>query len=45
LNVNRVHDVKQTEIMSEPSACEVEMAIQKLKRCKSRGIDEKFQQT
>ena len=44
LNVNQVYDVKQTAIVPKPSAFEVEMAIEKLKRYKSRGTDEKFQQ-
>jgi hypothetical protein len=30
--------------VSKPRAFEVEMAIEKLKRYKSRGTDEKFQQ-
>jgi hypothetical protein len=46
LNVHGVKDVRQTEIhtaeplVPEPSACEVEMAIEKLKRKKSPGIDQ-----
>ena len=41
-----VNDVRQTELhtaeplVAEPSAFEVEMAIEKLKRCKSPGIDQ-----
>jgi len=41
-----VNDVRQTEIhtaeplVPEPSAFEVEMAIKKLKRCKSPRIDQ-----
>jgi hypothetical protein len=46
LNVHGVKDVGQTEIhtaeplVPEPSVSEVEMAIEKLKRHKSPGIDE-----
>jgi hypothetical protein len=46
LNVHAVNDVTQTEIhtegplVPEPSASEVEMAIEKLKRHKSPGIDQ-----
>jgi hypothetical protein len=46
LNVNGVNDVRQTEIhtaeplVPEPSDSEVEMAIEKLKRHKSPGIDQ-----
>jgi hypothetical protein len=46
LNVHGDNDVKQTEIhtaeplLPEPSAFEVEMAIEKLKRYKSPGIDQ-----
>jgi hypothetical protein len=46
LNVHGDKDVKQTEIhtaeplVPEPSAFEVEMAIEKLKRYKSPGIDQ-----
>jgi hypothetical protein len=46
LNVHGVNDVKQTEIhtseplLPEPSAFEVELAIEKLKRHKSPGIDQ-----
>jgi hypothetical protein len=46
LNVLGDNDVKQTEIhtaeplVPEPSAFEFEMAIEKLKRCKSPGIDQ-----
>jgi hypothetical protein len=46
LNVHGDNDVRQTEIctaeplMLDPSMFEVEMAIDKLKRCKSRGIYE-----
>jgi len=46
LNVHGVNDVRQTEIhtaeplVPEPSAFEVEMAIEKLKRCKSPRIDQ-----
>jgi hypothetical protein len=45
LNIHGVNDVRQTEVhtaeplMPEPSAFEVEMAIEKLRRHKSRGID------
>jgi hypothetical protein len=45
LNVNGVNDVRQTEIhraeplVPEPSDPEFEMAIEKLKRPKSPGID------
>jgi hypothetical protein len=44
LNVHGVNDVRQTEVhtaeplVPEPSAFEVEMAIEKLKRHKSPGI-------
>jgi hypothetical protein len=46
LNIHRVKDVRQTEthtaepLVPEPSASEVEMAIEKLKRHKSPGIDQ-----
>ena len=46
LNVQGIHDVMQTEIqtaqplMPQPSAFEVDMAIEKLKRHKSSGIDQ-----
>jgi hypothetical protein len=46
LNAHGDNDVKQTEIhtaeplVPEPSACEVEMAIEKLKRYKSPGTDQ-----
>ena len=46
LNVHGVNDVRQTEIhtaeplVPEPSACEVELAIEKLKSHKSPGIDQ-----
>jgi hypothetical protein len=44
LNIPGVKDVKQTEIhtalLPEPSASEVNMAIEKLKRHKSPGIDQ-----
>jgi hypothetical protein len=46
LNVDGVNGVRQTEIhtaeplVPEPSDCEVEMAIEKLKRHKSPGIDQ-----
>jgi len=46
LNIHGVHDVRQTEIhiaeplVPEPSAFEVEMAIEKLKSHKSPGIDQ-----
>jgi len=46
LNVLGVNDVRQTEIqpaqplVPEPSACEVELAIEKLKSHKSPGIDQ-----
>jgi hypothetical protein len=46
LNVSGFHDVRQTEIhtaeplVPELSASEVEMAIEKLKRQKSPGIDQ-----
>jgi hypothetical protein len=45
LNVQRVGDIRQTEIQTaeplvpEPSMSEVEVAIGKLKRCKSPGAD------
>jgi hypothetical protein len=40
LNVHGHNDVKQTEIhTAEPLVPEVEMAIEKLKRYKSTGID------
>jgi len=46
LDVHRVNDVRQIEIhaaeplVPEPSAFEVELAIEKLKRHKSPGIDQ-----
>jgi len=46
MNVHGVNDLRQTEIQSagplmpEPSAFEVELAIEKLKRHKSPGIDQ-----
>jgi hypothetical protein len=46
LNIHGVDDVRQTEVhmaeplAPEPSAFEVEMAIEKLKRHKSPGIDQ-----
>ena len=46
LNVDGVHDVRQTEIhtaehlVPEPSAFEVELAVEKLKSHKSPGIDQ-----
>jgi hypothetical protein len=46
LNVHEVKDVRQTEIhtveplVTEPSAFEVELAIEKLKNHKSPGIDQ-----
>jgi len=46
LNVHGVNDVRQTEIhtteplVPEPSASEVELAIEKLKSHKSAGIDQ-----
>jgi hypothetical protein len=46
LNVHGVNDVKQTEVQTaeplvpEPNDSEVEMAIEKLKRHKSPGIDQ-----
>jgi len=46
LNIQGANDVRQTEIYSaetlvpQPSAFEVEMAIEKLKRHKSPGIDQ-----
>ena len=46
LNVHGVHDVRQTEthtaepLVPEPSAFEVDLAIQKLKSHKSPGIDQ-----
>jgi hypothetical protein len=46
LNVHGVNDVRQTEIhtaeplVPDPSAFEVEMAIQKLRRHKSPGTDQ-----
>jgi hypothetical protein len=45
LNVQGVDDVRQREVhtaellLSEPSACKVELAIEKLKIQKSSGID------
>jgi hypothetical protein len=45
LNIHGINDVRQTEVhtaeplVSEPSAFEVEVAIEKLKRHKSPGID------
>jgi hypothetical protein len=40
LNVHAVHDVRQTEIhTAEPSAFEVEMAMEKLKRRTSPNMD------
>jgi len=46
LNVHRVNDVRQTEthtaepLVPEPSAFEVELAIEKLKSHKSTGVDQ-----
>jgi hypothetical protein len=46
LNVHAVNDVRQTEIhtaeplVPEPSSSEVEIAIEKLERYKSPGIDQ-----
>ena len=46
LNVHGVHDVRQTEtdtaeaLVPEPSAFEVDLAIEKLKSHKSLGIDQ-----
>ena len=46
LNVHGVNDIRQTEIhtaellVPEPSAFEVEMAVEKLKRYESPGIDQ-----
>ena len=46
LNIHGVHDVRQTEthtaepIVPEPSAFEVDLAIEKFKSYKSRGIDQ-----
>jgi hypothetical protein len=46
VNIHGVNDVRQTEVhtaeslVPEPSAVEVEMAIEKLKRHRSRGIDQ-----
>ena len=46
LNVNEVNDIRQAEIhtveplVPEPSATEVELAIEKLKNYKSPGIDQ-----
>jgi len=46
LNVHAVNDVRQTEthitklLMLDPSAFKVEIAIEKLKRYKSPGIDQ-----
>ena len=46
IDAHVVNDVRQTEIhtaepqMPEPSAFEVEMAVEKLKRHKSPGIDQ-----
>jgi hypothetical protein len=45
LNINGANDARQTEIdpaeplVAEPSAFEVELAIEKLKSHKSTGID------
>jgi hypothetical protein len=45
LNIQGINDVRQTDILtteplvSEPSAFEVEMAIEKLKRHESSGKD------
>jgi hypothetical protein len=44
--VRGVNDVRQTEIhtfqplVPKPIACEIEMAVEKLKSCKSLGIDQ-----
>ena len=46
LNVHRVNDVRQTKmhtaepLVPEPSASEVELAIEKLKSYKSPGVDQ-----
>jgi hypothetical protein len=46
MSVHRVNDVRQTEIhtaeplVPEPSAFEIEMAIEKLKRHKTPGINQ-----
>jgi hypothetical protein len=46
MNVHGVNDVRQTEmhtaepLVPEPSAFEVEMAVGKLKRCKSPATDQ-----
>jgi len=46
LTVHGVNDARQTEVhtaeplVPEPSAFEVEMAIEKLKRCRSPGVDQ-----
>ena len=46
LNVHGVHDVRQTEthttepLVPEPSAFEVDLAIEKLKSHKSPGVDQ-----
>ena len=46
MNVHGIHDVRQTEthtaepLVPEPSASEVELAIEKLKSHKSPGIDQ-----
>ena len=45
MNVHGVHDVRQTEthtaetLVPEPSAFEVDLAIEKLKSHKSPGVD------
>jgi len=45
LNVRGINDVRRTEIHTaepvvfEPSAFEIEVAIEKLKRHKSQGVD------
>jgi hypothetical protein len=41
LHANGVPDVTQTENVPEPRALEVEMAVEKLKRCTSRDTEEK----
>lgn len=46
LSVCRIKDVRQTKICTAdplvpgPNSCEIEIAIQKWKKCKSLGIDQ-----
>jgi hypothetical protein len=40
LNVHGVHDIRQMDIVPEPSLVEVEIAIRKLKSYKSPGTDQ-----